>query len=208
MTKPAPDADGQLLLEYARGREAALEELFHKYRRMIVGLAYRFLQNRAEAEDAAQEVFLKICDSAPRYRPTAKLSTWIYRITVNLCLNRQRAGRARPSISLEETSLSSAASGNGFPGAGFRGGDPASDFERKMLAEEIARAVDALPPHQKTVLILKKYEGLSYAEIADIMDCSAGAVDSLLQRAKQNLRAGLKDLRSGGGAKDSEIRSV
>lgn len=150
----------------------------HTYKERIMNITYRFLQDRSMAEDIAQEVFIKVYNSANRYQPSAKFSTWIYRITANLCLNELRSKKQSRTISLEETSelYDSAQS------------DPITNLEKSRLQNAVRKAIDDLPDRQRMLIILKKYEGLSYKNISEIMGCSVSAVDSLLQRAKQNLK--------------------
>ena len=153
----------------------------------MINIAYRFIQNRAEAEDIAQEVFLRVYDSAKRYNPKAKFSTWIYKITTNICLNRFRSKKYLQTVSLDKPI--SAAGNEIIPEIpDHTHVHPSVHSEKMELNQLVKGAINSLPINQRMVVILQKYEGLSYREISEIMGCSTSAVDSLLQRAKQNLK--------------------
>jgi len=176
-----------LMLEFARGDTSAFEQIIKKYRRLVINTAYRFIQNQAEAEDIAQEVFLRVYDSAKRYNPKAKFSTWIYKITVNLCLNKLRSKKHLQTVSLDKPifSIENERIRENLDPAYVH---PPINLEKKELDLLVKEAISALPSNQKVAVILQKYEGLSYKEISEIMGCSTSAVDSVLQRAKQNLK--------------------
>lgn len=168
------------MLKFVKGDISAFEQILKKYKDIIINVAYRFVQNYSEAEDIAQEVFLKIYHSAKTYKPEAKFSTWVYKITVNLSLNYLRSRKHLPTVPLEETlEISEAVT-------------PENNFEKKELTRRVKEALNSLPENQKLAVILKKYENLSYEEIGKIIGCSSSAVDSLIQRAKQNLKRKLE----------------
>lgn len=175
------------MLEFTRGNTSAFEQIMKKYKGLVINIAYRFIQNRAEAEDTAQEVFLRVYDSAKKYKPKAKFSTWIYKITVNICLNKFRSKKYLQTVSLDKPI---SAKGNEIipeiPDPAYV--HPSVNSEKKELNRLVKEAMSSLPINQRMAVILQKYEGLSYREISEIMGCSTSAVDSLLQRAKQNLK--------------------
>jgi len=174
------DQDVQLMLRFAKGEISAFEQILKKYKDITINVAYRFVQNYPEAEDIAQEVFLKIYHSAKTYRPEAKFSTWVYKITANLSLNYLRSKKHLTTVPLEETlEITKAVT-------------PETDFEKKELTKRVKEALNSLPENQRLAIVLKKYENLSYEEIAKIIGCSISAVDSLIQRAKQNLKRKLE----------------
>jgi RNA polymerase sigma-70 factor (ECF subfamily) len=176
--------DEKLMAETARGDEYAFELLVTRHQSRMLNLIYRFIGNRTQARDLAQEVFIRVWQAAPRYKPQAKFTTWIYRLAANLCLNELKAsGRKKLlfSQSPAEESRIPDEQGNVSPSA-----------EDLLLAEERSRqislALQNLPENQRMALILKRYDNLSYHEIAKIMECSVSAVESLLVRAKRNLQ--------------------
>jgi len=182
----AHDYDAQRMLAFQRGDEPAFQELIERNHSRVIGLAYRFVGNRAEAEDLAQEVFLRIYRARHTYRPTAKFSTWMFRIAANVSLNalRDRA-RRRDDVSIEQLS--------GEDRGPFMVSDPetpAPDHRvgRSELAQKVREAISELPEKEQIAVVLNKYEGLSYADIARTLGCSTMAVKSLLARARENLK--------------------
>jgi len=165
----------------ADGQMAALGDLVRRHQDKALALAFRMLRRRDLAEDIAQEAFLRVYRAAPRYRPDAKFTTWLYRIVVNLCLDhRRRAAQAPVAL-------------------GDDGPEPAADaaadpIEAQERAERVRRALDTLPERQRTAVILHRYEGLSHREVAEAMDSTESAVESLLVRAYARLREELADL--------------
>ena len=166
------------MLEFTKGDISAFEQIVNKYKRFVMNVAYRFVQDPSKVEDIAQEVFIKVHNSARSYKPKTKLSTWIYKVTANLCLNEIRSRKHFPATSLETMSE--------IPDS-LRP-TPRENLEKAELKHLVREAISFLPDRQRMVVILQKYEGLSYQEISEIMGCSVSAVDSLLQRAKQNLK--------------------
>jgi RNA polymerase sigma-70 factor (ECF subfamily) len=176
------------MLQVKEGSQAAFEVLVEKYQGPLTNLIYHLVLDRAEAEELAQEVFLRAYRAASRYRAEAKFSTWLYRIAVNLCLNHLKGRRAGQRLPLED----------GF--AASEAERPDLQLERRELARLVERALDALPERQRTAVVLHRFEGLSYREIAQAMDCSVEAVEALLGRAKASLGRELARYR---GARDT-----
>jgi RNA polymerase sigma-70 factor (ECF subfamily) len=180
--------DVDLMLRVRRGDHDAFRVLIGRYQDRVMNLVYRYLRDRDEAEDLAQDVFLNIYRARGSYRPEAKFSTWLYRITTNLSLNALRARRVRRRIRSPQ---------EGNPEDGGlplgRVADPRpleadEELERRELAARVREAVDGLPSHQKTAVLLNKYEGCSYQEIAEVMGMSVPAVKSLLSRARGRIK--------------------
>ncbi len=187
------DPDAALMLALQRGDESAFATLVGRHRERVLRLAYRYLGDETSAEDLAQESFIRVYRARLSWRPTAKFSTWLYRVTANACLNEIRARRARRTV--EATAPVDPRPGHeGEPAleaADHRSPGPdqaALDGERARVVRE---AVQALPDDQRLAVLLNKYEGLGYREIADAMDRSVPAVKSLLVRARENLRRSL-----------------
>ncbi len=193
----SPDADAGLMMRVRRDDMDAFTELVARYQRPVTALAYRYLGNEAEAEDLAQEAFLRVFRSRARYEPRAKFSTWLYRIVVNVCLNSIRARKSRPLPS-------AGAGGNGRApvpeAADLDAPPPEAALEEREMAEYVKKAVDALPERQRLAILMNKYQDMSYQEIADSMGMSTMAVKSLLTRARVNIRNTLMPyLRDGRG---------
>jgi RNA polymerase sigma-70 factor, ECF subfamily len=177
--KDAADLDANLLARAARGEARAASELVARRLPRIVGLARRLLSDPAEAEDVAQDAFLRLWKQAPKWREEgAKVETWLWTVTTNLCLDRlrRRRSQADPAI-LEEMD----------DGAG----DPLSHLESSERAGQITAAILALPDRQRAAIVLKYQEGRSQAEAAGFLDLSEDAFESLLARARRTLRANL-----------------
>jgi RNA polymerase sigma-70 factor (ECF subfamily) len=174
------DSDEALMARVARGDEAAFRALARRHIPAMVGLARRVLGNAAEAEDVAQEAMLRVWTHAPSWQPLAAFRTWLTRVVVNLCLDRKRRA---PWVELE-------AAGeivDTTPGAG----EKSEIDERERL---LAAAIEDLPDRQRAAIVLTYREGMSNAQVADILDTSVSAVETLLVRGKQNLRRALGSL--------------
>jgi len=178
-----PDDDAQLMLRVSRGEDAAFRELFDRYYPRAVNIAYRSLGDADLAEDIAMEAFAGIYESRRSYKPRGKFSTYLYRIVVNLCLNAQKRRRIVTHESLDDSRLS-----------GPPDDDPARTVERHEVSHAVREAILSLPANQRTAIVLTRYEQLSYQAAAEVMKTSVGAIESLLHRAKQNLRKSLAHL--------------
>jgi RNA polymerase sigma-70 factor (ECF subfamily) len=177
-------SDEELMAEIARGDEYAFELLVNRHQSRMLNLIYRFVGNRTQARDLAQEVFIRVWQAAPRYKPQAKFTTWTYRLAANLCLNELKSSDRKKLFFLgspAEVGRTLSEESNISPSA-----------EELLLVEErsrqISHALQSLPENQRMALILKRYDNLSYLEIARIMECSVSSVESLLVRAKKNLQ--------------------
>ncbi len=184
-----PDPDRGLLERVAEGDVDSFGVLVERHERRLFALCERMLQNREEARDAAQEVFLKAFRKAGSYRPRGKVYTWLYRIAVNHCLNLLRRRRLAQFLSFGEVGGPSDADD---PRPEFEPEDSAPGAEQRLEARRRWRRtrvlIDALPANQRAVLVLAKFEGLSYRRIAEVLEISEGAVESRLFRAMQRLR--------------------
>ena len=177
------------MLRFQGGQHEAFEDLVRRNTAKVHGLVYRFLGSPEHVEDLTQEVFLRIYRTARRYQPTAKFSTWLYRITANLAFNVLRSRRKRHTTQLEIGGEDTDSFYRDVPDD--RHPAPHEGMDNDEMRERIAQAVNALPDNQKIAIILNKYEQKSYEDIADVLDCSTMAVKSLLSRARANLRQSL-----------------
>ena len=181
----------ELLSGLRNGEEPAFKELVIQFQDKVFNTALGLLQHHAEAEDIAQEVFIQVYRSVQQFKGDSLLSTWIYRITVTKSLGHLRNKKTKKRFGF----LSNLFGDDNKPI--HEPGDfdhPGVQQERKEDAALLFKMVDQLPENQRTAFILNKVEELSYREIADILNTSESAVDSLLQRAKQNLRKKLNAL--------------
>lgn len=184
------DDDVILMLKFQQGDNSAFEQLLEKYHAPIINFIFKFIADRFEAEDLAQNVFLSIYRSQKTYVPRAKFSTWIYTIARNLALNELRRKRNRKESSLEET-IENEGGNMQKQRADNNVSSAAKELEKQELAGIVKEVIDSLPQHQKTAVILRRYENFSYDEIARVIGCSVSAVKSLLSRAKSALKEGL-----------------
>jgi len=156
-----------------------------------MAMIYRYTGNRNEVEDLAQEIFFKVYRAATRYTPQAKFSTWLYRVVVNHCLNYRRSQK-RSAVT---ASLDHSMQGEGTPPlqvAQPQNQQPESLIQKKELQTAIERAIGELPDRQRMAIILYRFDGLSYKEIAQVLECSLSAVESLLFRAMTSDKEKLK----------------
>jgi RNA polymerase sigma-70 factor (ECF subfamily) len=180
-----------LMTRIAKGDGDAFEILVDRHQASVLNLIYRFIGDRTQAKDLAQEVFIKVWQAAKTYRPEAKFTTWIYRIATNVCFNELKSARHKKWFSFHQ---SDDHRGNTFEETLS---DSAPSVEDLLLEKERSRqisdALQSLPDNQRMALVLKRYDDLSYAEIAQIIGCSVSAVESLLVRAKRTLQKKLKN---------------
>jgi len=178
----------------AEGDEMACADLVAEHQRMVVQLAMNLLGDRDEALDLSQEVFLRVFRTIHRFRGQSSLRTWIYRIAVNQARNRHRFWRRRHRA--DQVSLDQHISTHGdFPAGGQD--TPDRVLAQKELAARIERALGELPFDQRTAIVLREVDGLSYEEIAYSLGVAVGTVKSRLTRARQTLRAELREARVG-----------
>jgi RNA polymerase sigma-70 factor (ECF subfamily) len=188
------DLDVQLMLRFQQGDVGAFQQLFQKYTPSVVNFAFHFLGNRGRAEEIAQEVFLQVYRWQERYEPKAKFSTWLFKIAHNHCLNEVRKGEYR--VKSESLSPQEDAEGGGrareLPDTQLSKGEDL--FAGKQAAARIMEILRRVPETQRTALMLSRFEGMSYREVADVLGVTEKAVKSLVFRATQRLKEELKDI--------------
>lgn len=160
----------------------AYERLLRRHQRPVFNTAYRFLNDEADAEDITQEVFIRVYKAAATYKPQAKFTTWLYTIVKNLCFNALRKKQSGRLLSLEDETV---------PEMTSYDDDPAEILSREQVKKRVVRAVNNLPHNLRLAIILKKFHGFSYEEIAEMLGCSQNAVKLRVHRAKQFLAEAL-----------------
>jgi RNA polymerase sigma-70 factor (ECF subfamily) len=183
-------ADEALITAIAKKDHDAFRVLIERYQGKVLGSIYRYVGNRNIAEDLAQDIFIKVYKSAGRYQPKAKFSTWLFKLVVNHCINYQRHLKKDPFGKLKyiEEPLGDS---DYITASVLENKDPETILSQKERITFLRKAINSLPERQKMAVILQRFEGLSYAEIGEIMGCSVKAVESLLQRAMVTLKESL-----------------
>jgi len=172
--------DRELMLRVSAGDGAAFDLLVERYRDRTVNFLYRMTGNAEEAEDLAQEAFLRVYKARKKYQPVAEFSTWLYRIAYNLAVSHYRR-RGQCQLG----SLPDLPSANPGPDACLTSAE---------VMEQVWKALDALPPGQRTALVLTRLEGCSYARAAEVMNTTTAAIRSLVARARETLRLRLRNV--------------
>jgi len=179
------DPEYALIKAIAGGDQEAFERLVKRYQNPLYNFVYRHLGDRALAEDITQETFLRIYRSAPRFEPRARVSTWIFKMAFNLSLNEsERRGR----LQLRETPITDEHQ--------CADGSSAAAVAKFELEQQITGLLDRLPDRQRAALLLRVNEGLSYREIAEVLGISVQSVESLIFRARQQLRGVARSMRT------------
>ena len=176
-----------------RGDPRAFEDLVIAYQHRVFGVALRMLGNRAEAEDLAQEVFLRVYRGRKKYHPRAKFSTWLFTIANNLALNVLRTRQRKPAIPLNVRDSGPLGPRPAEQLVLDRERSPHERMQQQELAAVVQQALSTLNERQRVAVVLNKFEDMNYAEIAEVMELTTKAVKSLLSRARDNLRVALKD---------------
>jgi len=181
------ERDAELMLLVRGGDQVSFRALLERHRGPVIHFLIRMVQNQPVAEELAQEVFLRVYRSRSTYEPTAKFTTWLFRIATHLALNWIRDAKhekLRESLD-DETS----------DGAGRQVADRGKTVEQELLYEaklrEVREAIEALPSKQRAAVLMHKYEEMEYSQIAGVLNCSESAVKSLLFRAYESLRVRL-----------------
>ena len=183
------DPDVRLMLQVRGGSGPAFEELVLRYQNRLLTILEHLVGNREQAEDLAQETFLRVFRARERYEPGAKFSTWLFTIANNVASNALRSRSRRKEVGVPE--------GNGDQSGAMQldqlakaasGLQPTRNLDKMEQAEMVRHAVAALSERQRMALLLAKFEGMSYQDIADSMDLSVQAIKSLLSRARVNLK--------------------
>lgn len=188
--------DVQLMLDVKAGDEASFELLLQRYRTPLVNFLFRMVRNREQAEDLAQEVFLRVYRAREDYVPSAKFTTWLFRIATNLALNSMRDTRyQRLEVSIDAPVKVDAEDGDERP---LDVAEKRPNIEQHLVEDVrvkmIRHAINKLPEKQRAAVLMHKYQELDYTEIAKILSCSESALKSLLFRAYEALRVELAPL--------------
>ncbi len=182
----ADDLENILINKAKQGNITAFEKLITSYEKVVYNISYRMFNNEEDAKDISQEVFIKFYKNLDKFDGTSKVSTWLYRITVNTCIDEMRKRKGKETSSIDEV-------------ISMDEGDLKKQYqndsktpEEKLISKEdiddLKKAIDSLSQNHKTLIVLRDIQGLSYSEIAEITDCSLGTVKSRLARARVQLK--------------------
>lgn len=174
------DLDVELMRRLAAGNHQAMGQLVERWQSPLINFFYRSLQSHQEAEDLAQILFVKLYKAAPRYQPTAKFSTFLFSIARRLLINEYRRAQRKPVDVTDPAELTGSVSGR-------------IDLEQMEIEEAFQHAIQDLPENQRSAILLFKQQELSYQEIADILDTTESSVKTWIFRARQKLKASLKE---------------
>jgi RNA polymerase sigma-70 factor (ECF subfamily) len=189
----ALDLDTELMIAVQRDDSHSFGLLLNRNRTMVVQYLARMVQNRAVAEELAQDVFVRVYRSRQNWEPNARFSTWLYRIMTNVALNHfrdEKAARNNISLDMQDASQVRREAPDHTPLAEDR-------LVNEVVAEQVRRAIRSLPAKQRAAIIMHKYQDLDYAQIARVLGCTPSAVKALMFRAYETLRVRLHALSPG-----------
>lgn len=175
-------SDEQLIKEITSGNQAAFKSLMEKYQLQVFRTVMGFVHTKEDAEEVIQDIFVRVYQSLSSFHHDAEFSTWLYRITVNMSLNALRSNRKNRLLQSLEAIITQRSEEK----------TPLEELESAERDRRIRRAIDTLPEKQRMAFILSRYEELPQKKIAAVMNRSEGAVEQLLQRAKENLQKKLR----------------
>jgi RNA polymerase sigma-70 factor (ECF subfamily) len=187
------DPDVRLMHRVREDEPGAFEELVEQYQHRLVAVMHHLVGNAEEAEDLAQEVFLRIYRARKKYRARSKFSTWLFTIANNLALNTLRRRQRKPAVPLNVRDSGPLGPRPAEQLVRDQAGQPSQRLQQQELAAIIRQALEGLNERQRMAVVLNKFEDMNYYEIAEVMGLTMKAVKSLLSRARTNLRAALKD---------------
>jgi RNA polymerase sigma-70 factor (ECF subfamily) len=189
------DLDAELMLRVKSGDGESFRVLLEKHRNPVIHFVFRMVQDRAVAEELAQEVFLRVYKSRATYEATAKFTTWLFRIATHLALNWLRDGRKERGAQRIDDDRDGLFPAREYP-------DKRPSVEQRMLNDarlkQVRDVIALLPEKQRAAVLMHKYEEMGYCQIAQVLGCSESAVKSLLFRAYETLRARLAFMLTGG----------
>ena len=178
--------DEELIIDYLRGNDQAMELIFLKFKTQVFNYAFRLLSNRADAEDVTADTFLAIFAKKYLYQPEVKFVTWLYTVVRNACIDRLRKRKRNVSLSVWDRE------DNETEGGQIDVVDekavPVEDIQENERARQVQAAINKLPEDQREAIILREYHSMDYQQISQIMNCSLANIKILIFRARENLR--------------------
>jgi RNA polymerase sigma-70 factor (ECF subfamily) len=191
---PEEERDAELIAAYLGGSEEAFNRLVMRHHRTAFNLAYRFLNNYEDANDIAQEAFIRVHKSLKRFKGNCSFKTWLYKIVLNLSRNKYRWKKRRgefAKVSLDNPSRDPESNPMDVPDEAF---SVEREIRRKEIQSRIEESLSLLPAEYREILVLRHMEGLSYSEISKLLKCAEGTIKSRLHRARVEIRKLLADM--------------
>ena len=179
----------ELIEQLKQGDESAFKTIVEQWKDMVYNTILGIVQNETEAEDLAQDVFIKVFEKIGTFKGDAKFSTWLYRIATTTALDHLRSKKRKKRFGFLQSLSGSGDEKESIPDFNH----PGVSLDNKERAAVLFKAIDALPENQKTAYTLHKLEGLSYREVSEVLNTTVSAVESLMSRANQNLRKELEE---------------
>ena len=201
-----PD-DPQLVEQAKSGSEAAFRTLVERYQRKIYGMALGMVRDPDDARDVVQDAFLKAWKNLASFQGQSAFYTWLYRIAINVCIDRARSSKRAPKVEFDEA-IDREEEGSSGISPQRLGFDPAQAVRDREIRERVQAAIVQLSPTHRAVLLLREVEGLAYKEIAETMQCSEGTVMSRLFHARKRMQEMLRPLVEGEAPSPDSIREA
>jgi RNA polymerase sigma-70 factor (ECF subfamily) len=187
-------ADSELIVQAQRGNMNAFEELVQRYDKRVFTIAAGYVRSADDAKDIYQEVFLRVYKGLPKFELRSEFSTWLYRITTNVCLSHRSNGKRHAHTSLDELSGEEDGQPHALKDTIACGDETDQHTHDAEISARVQRAMNALSPKQRMVFTLKHYEGYKLKEIAEMLKCTEGTIKKYLFEATARMRVQLKDL--------------
>ena len=191
------ESDVQVIARARRGEESAFAELLRRFRAPVFNLCLRMLKNRDDAEDVAQDVFIKVFGMLERYDDRYAFRSWIFKIAANQCIDFIRRNRVKLQSLDEPMNYKGEEIERQFPD---QAPNPEETVETREIGQLLLQITDELPPHYRSMIVLRHQEQLSYEEIADVLDLPLGTVKARIHRARAMMKDKLKRRRGGLGS--------
>jgi RNA polymerase sigma-70 factor (ECF subfamily) len=185
-------SDSDLIIEFNNGNTARFEELVYRYDRQVLSMALKYAKDEDDAKDIYQEVFIRVYKSLKNFQFRSEFSTWLFRITTNVCLTYKSRGSRRKFVPITEEWDEKNLHKEFIPETGYDDTSPDKILSGNELREYVDEAIDLLPPKQKICFILKHYEGYKIKEIAGMMNCKEGTIKKYLFESVQKLKTHLR----------------
>jgi len=182
--------DQTLILQCRAGDQAAFRELVKRYQQKAYGIAFSMLRDSDDAMDVTQEAFIKVHRYLDNFKGSSSFYTWLYRITVNLCIDHIRKNKKAQTVDYDDAMDHDEAQGGELLPSTLEM-DPARNLDRRELREMIDRALETLSPTHRAVILMREVEGLSYREMSEVMEVSMGTIMSRLFHARRRMQAAL-----------------